>query len=326
MSDQGLLRKGIYEYSDPSATLLATRIPASGSADLYSGTVVVVRPNQSVIFVYGGKITEVLDTGTHEIHTENFPLLTKLANWKFGFESPLRCELWFISQGLFSGRLWGTDSPVLLTLPTTGAVPVRVHGNANIRISDAKGFFIHFLNGQTSYDITDLETFIQAQMMAFLPNALKAIEKIQDLNTKQTEVGAKLENLVNAKLKPYGVQLEDIQIKSILPPDEVLEALDQKLAMDVIGDKRDYLLYKVANSLDHMKSGPGQGGDQTQLLMSMMLGKSLLGDGAGAATAPASLPGGEPTKTSAFNYVKCPACLEFTDPHNTFCPKCGAKV
>ena len=326
MPQQGTFVKGIYEYEDPSGTLLVTKVPYQGSADLYSGTRVIVRPNQAVIFVYNGKITEVLATGSHEIHTENFPLLTRLANWQFGFESPLRCELWFTSLGLFSGRHWGTSNPVLLSMPAMGTMPVRAHGNYNVRITDAKGFFLHFLNTQASYDITELEAFIQAQIIEMLPKALKVIEKVQDLNTKQVEVSQKLEAFANEKLKLYGLHLENTQVLAIVPPDEVLEALDQKLAMDVIGDKKEYLLYKVANSLDHMaKSGGQGGGDQTQLLMSMMMSRSLLGSGGAPTAAPAQEAKTLP-KTSPLNYVKCEACREFTDPQNTFCPKCGHKI
>ena len=322
MNQQGNFTKGIYEYADPSGTLLVTKIPTNGTADLYSGTRVIVRPNQAVIFVYNGKITEVLPPGNHEIHTENFPILTKLANWRFGFESPLRCELWFISMGLFTSRLWGTSSPVLLSLPVTGTMPVRVHGNFNIRVKDAKGFFLHFISSQSSFDITELETFVQAQIIELLPIALKLIEKVQDISTKQDLVSEKLEELINRKLAPYGIMLEDTQVRSILPPDEVLEALDQKLAMDVIGDKKEYLLYKVANSLDHMKQGGGQSGDQTQLLMTMMLGKSLLGEGIMPQPQTPKLP----EQLSAPGYITCSKCNQQSDSKNSFCPKCGNKL
>lgn len=38
MKKQGLITKGIYEYQDPSGTLLIAKIPHQGSADLFSGT------------------------------------------------------------------------------------------------------------------------------------------------------------------------------------------------------------------------------------------------------------------------------------------------
>ena len=65
--------------------MLAAKVPFSGSADLYKGTVIVVRPNQKALVVYKGEMGELLQPGTHEIETENFPILTRLSSWKFWF-------------------------------------------------------------------------------------------------------------------------------------------------------------------------------------------------------------------------------------------------
>lgn len=54
------LFRGIYEFEDPSGGLLAAKIPHSGSADLYDGTTVVVRPNQRAIFIYQGQVADIL--------------------------------------------------------------------------------------------------------------------------------------------------------------------------------------------------------------------------------------------------------------------------
>ena len=316
MNTQGALTKGIYELEDPSGTLLGAKVPYDGTADLYSGTRIIVKPNQAVIFVYNGKITEVFPAGSHEVHTENFPLLTRLANWKFGFESPLRCELWFIALSLFTGRRWGTANPVLVSLPKLGSIPIRAYGNYNVRIKDPKGFFLKMVGTQSSFDITDLETLIQGQIAQQLPAALKVINDPKDLSAKQSEVAAKLNQLVNQSFEFYGFSVEGIQVLSILPPKEILEAIDEKIAMDIVGDKKEYLLYKVANSLDQLKQG-APGGDHAQLMMSLMMSKGLIGNDYRAKEEP---------KSSPFAQVKCPACMEWTDPKNQFCPKCGKKI
>lgn len=87
-NQQGMIFKGIYEFEDPSGILLAAKSPIAGEADLYTGTTIIVKANQIVLFIYKGQITEVLSAGNHQVKTENFPILTRLANWKFGFESP----------------------------------------------------------------------------------------------------------------------------------------------------------------------------------------------------------------------------------------------
>ena len=60
---QSTLFKGIYEFEDPSGTLLAGKVPAVGTVDLFSGTAVIVKPNQCALFVYKGKVADVLFAG-----------------------------------------------------------------------------------------------------------------------------------------------------------------------------------------------------------------------------------------------------------------------
>lgn len=52
------------------------------------------------IFVYKGQVADVLGSGSHKIFTDNVPILTRIANWSFGFESPLRAELHFVNGSL----------------------------------------------------------------------------------------------------------------------------------------------------------------------------------------------------------------------------------
>ena len=96
--NQSLLFKGIYEFEDPSGSLIAANLPANGTANLCDRTAVVVKPNQSVLFIYKGKFADLIPSGTYEISMENVPLLTRLASWKFGFESPLKCEFIFLQN------------------------------------------------------------------------------------------------------------------------------------------------------------------------------------------------------------------------------------
>ena len=50
MKQRGIF-SGIYEFEDPSGGLLASKVPLNGTADLYDGTAVIVKPNQMAIRV-----------------------------------------------------------------------------------------------------------------------------------------------------------------------------------------------------------------------------------------------------------------------------------
>lgn len=318
--------RGIYEFEDPSGGILAAKVPYQGSAALFDGTTVIVRPNQRAIFIYEGKITEILKPGTHRIKTENFPILTDLANWKFGFKSPLRCEIWFFSGNLHTSRKWGTKSPIMSDFENLGTIPIRAFGSYNVAAKNPRDMYDHLIGSQNVLDIMEIEEFVQGQLIENLPDALQIVKEIKDLNKMQNEVSIELEKLVSKEINKYGLRVKDIQIQSLLPPKEVLDALEKRMAMNLIGDQQRYLMYQAANSLDAVNDGASN--DPLQMMMGLMMGKGMFGmEGSEANHSPAPkqkkrIAQKKETKESKF----CLHCgAEITLQHK-FCHNCGGKV
>ena len=310
--NQSLFLRGIYEFDDPAGATLAARVPAVGTADLYSGTRILVKPGQSAIFIYNGEIGDVFGPGNHEIKTDNVPVLTRLANWRFGFESPLRCELIFVSHQIFTGLKWGTEQPVLLSLAGAQPIPVRGYGTYNLHISGAAQFFKTLMGSRSSLELSDVQSFVQAQLQQALPQALSSITELSQLNAKQSQVAQKVETLTVSALLTYGLQIGDIRILSLVPPEDTLHALDEMAAMQVIGDPQKYLLYKMANSF---ASGNQTGStDPMHMMMSLMVGRGLMG---------LDDPDRVPVQKVAAAQKKCPKCGALSEANFQFCPHCG---
>lgn len=317
---QSDLFKGIYEFEDPSGTLLAAKVPHQGSVDLFDGTVLVVRPNQCCVFVYKGEVAELYADGTHELRTGNLPVLTRLANWRHGMRSPLRAELWFFSGQLFSGRRWGTAGPVLLPLDGYGTVPVRAFGQYNIALRDPIKFFRTLVGTRSAFDITELEEFVQGQIQELLPSAVKGIKRLEDLSRSQEAVSRELERLLDEKLKVFGLKLVELQVASLSPGEEVVKAINAKAAMQAIGDQKAYLLYQAAQSLQGGAGGEGddRANDPMQMMLGLMLGKNLVD-----AKAPST--GGAGASAPAAQRF-CGACGAGVSMGHKFCAHCGGKL
>jgi membrane protease subunit (stomatin/prohibitin family) len=312
--EQFLFFRGIYEFEDPSGGLLAARVPQVGTADLFRDTVVLVRPNQRAMFIYEGRVAEMLGEGTHRLENRNVPILTRLANWKLNFQSPLRCDLWFFATNVFPARRWGTTQPVIHKFTSVGSVPIRAYGNLTVVLKDPETFYLNLVGGRTSYDITDLEAYLQGHLLELLPQALEVVKNITELNVLQEEVSQRLEKLLEPIAERDGLQVRDIQVLSLLPTQEVLEALSARTAMNLIGDKREYLLYKAANSLEGWE---GSGSDPMQMMMGLMLGKGLFNLDYHERERKAI----EPARR-----IVCPACSQPAEPHHRFCPGCGKEI
>jgi membrane protease subunit (stomatin/prohibitin family) len=321
---QSTLFRGIYEFEDPSGSLLAAKIPTQGSADLYDGTVVVVRPNQCCVFIYKGKVAEVFMDGTHTLATENVPILTSLANYELGFENPLRAELWFFSGQVFTARRWGTATPLLITIGDKGTLPIRMYGLYSIVLRDPIKFFATMVGTRSCFDITEVEEFVQGQIQELAPNALKVVKKIEDLNSTQEDVSKKLEQLLEEKLANYGLKVIDVQVQSISPGSEVMKAMESKAAMEVIGDPKTYLLYQAAQSLNQLGQGDAadRGNDPMQMMLGLMLGKNLMDQGAGA---PVERSKSEPARVVTAQQ-KCKKCNCVAIVGQKFCSECGERL
>jgi len=322
--EQSLFFKGIFEFEDPSGVLVAAKIPASGSADLYSGTAIVVKANQCALFVYKGQIADVLLEGVHQVKTENFPVLTRLANWQFGFVSPLRCEIWFFSSTVYTNRRWGTAQPVIYDFPDYQVVPIRAYGIFNVVVRDPKKVFMTLIGNRTSYDITELESLVQAKVTELLPKALSVIPNLQELNKSQAAVSEKLLSLINEALEQFGIALFSLQVASLVPSQEILQALDAKVAMNIIGSKPEYLLYKAANSLS--ETNPGKESSSMQLMMGMMLGKSMLGLDFREKEKALLSSSQEPRRVVPNKTRTCSKCQAAVGDGDKFCSSCGAKL
>lgn len=326
---QSALFKGILEFEDPAGVLLASKTPAFGTADLYDGTAIVVKPNQCAMLIYKGEITDVLMSGTHYAKTENLPIITKLANWRFGFESPLRCEVWFFSGNVFTALKWGTTHPVMHQFEDVGLVGLRAFGNYNIAIRDPKKFYMSLIGSKVNYDLADVEDFVQGQILELLPEALDGIKSFKMLNKKQKQVAEKLHFLVRKEFKNYGLLVEKIQVLSIVPPTEVIQAMDAKTAMGLIGDHKTYLLYKAANSLEAGNNGNNGNADPMQMMMGLMLGKGLL---SGEATETKKVPATAGSASSSSKQKAkaeanfCHECGSGVNDGHKFCSNCGAKL
>ncbi len=92
------------------------------------GAKLVVRESQVAVFVNEGQLADVFTPGTYTLETQNLPILSTLKGWKYGFDSPFKAEVYFVSTRLFTDMKWGTQNPVIVRDPEFGMVRLRAFG------------------------------------------------------------------------------------------------------------------------------------------------------------------------------------------------------
>ena len=125
----------IVEWIDDSRDTIVWRFPRHDN-EIKMGAKLVVRESQAAVFVNEGQIADVFAPGTYTLETQNMPILSTLKGWKYGFNSPFKAEVYFVTTRQFTDMKWGTQNPVIVRDPEFGMVRLRAFGAYAARVVD----------------------------------------------------------------------------------------------------------------------------------------------------------------------------------------------
>jgi membrane protease subunit (stomatin/prohibitin family) len=268
------------------------------------GAKLVVREGQAAVFINEGKLADVYGPGTYTLTTQNMPILATLKGWKYGFESPFKAEVYFVSTRTFTDLKWGTMNPIMLRDPEFGPVRLRAFGNYTMKVKDP-GVFIKTITGTEGRYTTDE---ITNQLRNFIVSAFADVlgeSKIPmlDLASNYQELGSMLAEKMSPKFGAYGLDLPQFNIENISLPPEVEQALDKRSSMSVIGNLDTYTKYRTAEAIGDAAKNPGTAGAFIGVGMGGQfagaMGQQMAGSAGAASAGPGTPPslggGGAPT-------------------------------
>lgn len=285
----------IVEWLDDSNDTLAYRFERYQNEIKY-GAKLVVREGQMAAFINEGKLADVFKPGTYGLTTQNLPVLTTLRGWKYGFESPFKAEVYFVSTRKFTDLKWGTPGPAMMRDKDFGMVRVTAFGLYTIRVTDP-GIFVRDLVGTDNRFTTDeiqenLRGKIGLRIKELMPElGIPAIE----MEAKVTEMGTKLRDRLQPDFNALGLELVEVQVQDIGLPEEVEKAIDKRGAMAAVGNLQAYTQYETASSIRDAANNPGgAAGAGVGLGAGIAMGAQMMNNMAGATGAgvPPPIPGG----------------------------------
>jgi excisionase family DNA binding protein len=287
----------IIEWTDDSRDTLSYRFPDEDKA-IKNGAQLIVRESQQVQFVYVGEFGDTFGPGKHSLTTDNIPILTRLASWKYGFDSPFKADVYFVTTRLFTGNKWGTANPVMMRDEDLGIVRVRAFGTFDFRVVDVKVFLKEVAGSDQNFRLDEFAETMRSRIVSVFADAL-ATSKVPvfDVASRYSELGEALLPLINPVIAAkYGLQITSFIVENVSVPPEVEQAIDKRSSMAAVGNLNDYVKFQMAQG---MEKGGGAGGMATELAVGLSIAQQIVqqqgGIGAGpgtraVATGPAAAP------------------------------------
>jgi membrane protease subunit (stomatin/prohibitin family) len=209
-------------------------------------------------FVNEGQLADVFNPGTYTLATANIPILSKLKGWKYGFDSPFKAEVYYVSTRVFTDRKFGTKNPIMLRDAEFGMVRLRAFGNFSVRISDAATFVKQIAGTGGRFTLEELDSQLRDMVSSRFADALGQ-SKIPalDLAGNYDQLGQYIIARIQTDFQPFGLTLVNLFVENISMPPEVEAAMDKRTSMGVIGNLQAYTQYQTAEAIPEAARNPG---------------------------------------------------------------------
>ena len=258
----------IIEWTDDSRDTLSYRWP-DDDKNIKNGAQLIVRESQQVQFVATGQYADLFGPGKHTLSTQNIPVLSRIYGWKHGFESPFKCDVYFLNTRLFTGNKWGTSNPVMMRDADFGVVRLRAFGTYDFRIVDPPRFLKEVAGTDQNFRLDEFADTMRSRIVSVFTEALaKANVPALDVAQRYSELGDALLPIINpAMVDKYGIEITSFILENVSVPPEVEKAIDARSSMGAIGNLNDYVKYQMGATM-----GQGEGGGAVAVPAQMAVG------------------------------------------------------
>ncbi len=312
----------VVEYKQQSSDVIVYRYPTD-DRQLMKKSKVIVRESQTAIFVHKGQIADIFNAGSHELNSDNIPVLTSLANWKYFFENPITTDIYYINMTQFCDEKWGTTSPIIIRDSDFGMVRIRGFGKYSFKVYNPKKFLGEIFGTREMYTRQEIASYLKTILLSALTDTIAESKiPILDIAGNTLEFNDLIKGAIGHKFEDMGLELVDFFIENISVPEEVEKAMDTRSSMGIMGDKMNQFTQYQA-SMAMRDAAQNEGGGLAGAGMGLGAGVGLGQVFSNAFGQNMNQTPAQPEQVAQAQTMLCPHCNQPIPLNSKFCSICG---
>lgn len=269
----------IIRFQDANGSQLIHRLPEDGEGEIMMGAQLVVQESQTAVFFRDGRALDTFGPGRHTLTTLNVPLLTGWLGTALGSGTPFQSSVVFVARHTFQDLKWGTREAIAFRDTELGMVRLRAFGKYSLRVVDPHLLVNSVVGTRGVVTAGQASEFLRDIIVARLNDLLgEHVKTVFDLPAYYDELAAGVKARAAEDFSKQGLELVDLLLLAVTPPEEVQKMIDERAGMGAIGDVDRYVKYKAAQSLpDAAKQPGGAAGQGLGLGLGFGLGQAMAG-------------------------------------------------
>ena len=306
----------VIQWEDVDRDTIVWKYPLERKEEIMKKSQLVVREGQKALFIQEGKLADVFGPGTFELSDiRNIPILTKLYNWKFAWESPYTGDIYFISTKQFINNKWGTANPVTMRDQDFGMVRVRGFGTYSFAVGTPTSAMNELFGSMGRLTVSDVDNYFKKIITSTLSNVIAESQyPALDLAMHYDELSEMATEKMAKQFDDIGITIKNLVIENLSLPEEVEKMLDKRTNVGVMSGAMQG--YAQMESIEAMKSAAKNPGG----LSGAGIG---LGAGVGIGQMFAKNINDANSGVGDVDKVACPNCGARVNKGAKFCPECG---
>ena len=264
----------IIEWVDSSNDTIVWKFPRFQN-EIKMGAKLTVRESQIAVFMNEGKIADVFQPGMHTLETQNMPILSTLKGWKYGFNSPFKADVFYISTKQFIDQKWGTKNPITLSDPRFGFIELRSFGSFAFRVTDGGKFIKEIAGTNENFSTEEVAEQLRSMIVSKFSDALGEgnipVEKLAGNTDELSKLG---KEKLNEDFLEYGLTITKFLVENISMPEELKKEIFNYSRLHAI-DMNKLAQFNTANAIGDAAKNQGLGGAGVGMGVGMGMGNMV---------------------------------------------------